>query len=506
MDSWAMWFWIWLAMPLAAAAAAVCMRTPGAVLNVACAGLLAADAVGIGILAAWRGSPGLVVQTAGGWFRLDALSAYHAAILIMVHGFSSVFARAYFGVEVRAGHLGTRDARRFAALWAAAFVFMALVLLSNNLGVMWVSLEATTLVTAFLICVHRTRESLEAMWKYIVICSVGIAFAFLGEVMFASAARHAGVAEGQMLLLSHLTSVSPKLSPVLLKLGFLMLLVGYGTKAGLAPMHNWLPDAHSQAPAPVSALFSGFMLNTALYCILRHLPIVNGATGGADWAQGLLLALGLFSIAVAAAFILFQKDIKRFLAYSSVEHMGVIALGIGIGGLGTVAALFHAFNHSVGKTFAFFAAGRVGQVCGTHDMGRISGVLGATRTWGIGILVGVLALIGMAPFSVFMSELQILIASVSDGRYAVAALFLLGVGVVFVGALGHVIAVAWGEPPAGGRVRSSVPERGLVVAMAAVLLVLGLWMPDQMQVLLREAAAIIQNVPAAQALTMVQAG
>jgi hydrogenase-4 component F len=502
MGNFGIWLGVWLALPLATAAVAACMRTPEATLNAACAGLMAAIAGGVAILAAWHATPNHLLETAGGWFRLDAFSAYHLGILLVVHGLSTIYARIYFGVEMKSGHLSRRSARLFGALWSAAFVFMALVLISNNLGIMWVSIEATTLVTAFLICVHRTRESLEAMWKYIVICSVGIAFAFVGEVLVASAARQAGVPEGQMLLLSHLTSVSSGLSPVLLKIGFVMLLVGYGTKAGLAPMHNWLPDAHSQAPAPVSALFSGFMLNTALYCIIRHVPIVNGATGGAVWAQGLLTVAGLFSVCVAAAFIMFQRDIKRFLAYSSVEHMGIIALGFGVGGMGTVAALFHTLNHSVGKTLAFFAAGRLGQCYGTHDMGRLCGALAVMRVWGIGVLVSVLALIGLAPFSIFMSELQILIAAASKGVFAVMVLFLAGIGAVFVGALGHVMAVAWGEPPQVERPRTGAVEWGILAVMCVALLVLGLWMPDHLRSLLNQAAAVAQEVPARAAAVM----
>jgi hydrogenase-4 component F len=500
MGSWAPWLAVWLALPVATAAVASCMRSPRSVLNVVCAGILTTVAAGAAMLIWWHMTPNHLLETGRAWFRMDALSAYHLAILMIVHGLSTVYARIYFGAEIQAGHLTRRSANLFAALWSAAFVFMALVLLSNNLGIMWVSLEATTLVTAFLICVHKTRESLEAMWKYIVICSVGIAFAFVGEVLVASAARQAGVPEGQMLLLSHLALVSPKLSPVLLKLGFLMLLVGYGTKAGLAPMHNWLPDAHSQAPAPVSALFSGFMLNAAFYCILRHIPIVNGATGGAGWAQGLLTVAGLFSIGVAAAFIMFQRDIKRFLAYSSVEHIGVISLGFGVGGLGAAAALFHALNHSVGKTLAFFAAGRLGQCYGTYDMGRLRGALRVMRVWGIGALVGILALIGLAPFSVFMSEFRILLAAVSKGAFVVMALFLAGIGVVFVGALGHVISVAWGDPPEGSECsRASATEWVLLALMGGMLLALGVWMPGPLQTLLNQAAAIVQQVPGAAA-------
>jgi len=335
------------------------------------------------------------------------------------------------------------------------------------------------------------------MWKYIVICSVGVALAFVGEVLVASAGRAAGLSDDGMLLVTDLTRASATLDPVLLKVAFLLVLVGYGTKAGLAPMHNWLPDAHSQAPAPVSALFSGFMLNAALYCIIRHVPIVNGATGSVGWPNGILTAIGLFSIVVAAAFILFQKDIKRFLAYSSVEHMGVIALGFGLGGLGTFAALFHAMNHSIAKSLSFFAAGRLGQHFGTHEMSRMGGAIRAMRVWGLAVLIGILTLIGVAPFAVFMSELQILMAAVGAGATAALIIFLAGVGIVFVGALGHVIAVAWGGSAETVAPRLSWAEWGILAVMGGALLVFGLWMPAPMAELLKQAAAIVQAVPAA---------
>lgn len=501
------WLWAWLALPLVVAAGAAFMRTPRAVLYTASAGLLAAVSGGVILLAVWSGAPLRVLATGNEWFVLDSLAAYHLAVLLAVQGLSTVFAMVYFTDEIRAGHFSRRAARLFGILWAAAFVCMALVLLSNNIGILWVSLEATTLITAFLICIHRSRESLEAMWKYVVICSVGIAFAFVGEVLVAAAARNAGVPEDRMLLLSHLVGVSGTLSPVLLKIGFIMLFVGYGTKAGLAPMHNWLPDAHSQAPAPVSALFSGFMLNAAFYCILRHVPVVNGATGGHGWPQGLLAAAGLFSIGVAAAFILFQKDIKRFLAYSSVEHIGIVSLGFGIGGMGAQAALFHTLNHSLGKTLAFFGAGRLGQFYGTHDMGLLRGALGVSRAWGLAVLIAVLALIGMAPFAVFMSEFQVLVAAVNAGQVALFILFLIGVGVVFVGALGHAIAVAWGEAPAGaGPRRAGAVEWCIIACMVGALLALGLWMPGPLRELIRASAAIVDATqgPAAAAVAGVR--
>jgi hydrogenase-4 component F len=192
------------------------------------------------------------------------------------------------------------------------------------------------------------------MWKYLLICSVGVGLAFMGTLVVAASATSLNVSAFDALLWTTLRDNASSLDPKALQLGFIFIVVGYGTKAGLAPMHNWLPDAHSQAPGPVSALFSGFMLNAALYCVMRYIPLVEGACGNSRWGLDLLVGFGLLSILVAAAFILFQRDVKRLLAYHSVEHMGIITLGLGLGGLGTFAALFHTLNHSLCKTGAFF--------------------------------------------------------------------------------------------------------------------------------------------------------
>jgi hydrogenase-4 component F len=369
---------------------------------------------------------------------------------------------------------------------------MILVLTSNNMGILWVGIEATTLLTAFLICIPVSPTSLEAMWKYLIMCSVGVAFAFIGTLLVAAAAAPAHLAPSDTLLWTRLRASAGLLDPRLLQAGFLFLVVGYGTKAGLAPMHNWLPDAHSQAPAPVSAVFSGILLNAALYCILRYVPILEGAMGHSGWSRDILVIFGLVSILVAGAFILFQHDAKRMLAYSSVEHMGIITLGMGIGGLGTFAALFHMLNHSLTKTVAFFSAGRLGQLYGGNDMTRMGGAIRASRTWGGGFFVSVLALIGVAPFAIFMSEFQMVRASLGTGSVLVAVLFLGGTALVFVGALRHVTPVAWGDSSLDpSRTGTTLLERSIVFLPLAALLLLGLWMPAPLWKFIERAAAIV---------------
>src|SRR5437879_1599130 len=342
------------------------------------------------------------VTAAEQWFYIDAFSAFHIVVLALVFLLSSAFAGVYFTSDTDHGSFTPAIARRFGALWLGSLAAMMLVLMSNNLGIMWVGMEATTLLSAFLISLYPNRLSLEAMWKYLIICSIGIAFAFMGTLLAAASIQSGGTVQADALFWTHLASADAHLDPTLMKFAFVFVLVGYGTKAGLAPIHSWLPDAHSQAPAPVSAMFSGFLLNTALYCIMRFVPPVQHALGN-GFTDGLLIVFGSMSILVAAGFIVFQRDANRLLAYHSVEHMGIITLGYGLGPLGAFAALFHTLNHSVCKSLAVFAVGRLGQRFGSHHMHAISGALRADSLWGIALLVSLLALIGVAPLSIFMA-------------------------------------------------------------------------------------------------------
>ena len=486
---------LWLLVLVPAISGLVCVVLPShrTALGIMCTGVFGASLLGLtAVKSVLLG--GATPFAAAGWLFMDALSAYHFFVMIIVFCLSSIYACVYFTEEHSRGHLTLKQIRLFTALWCEALAAMTVVLLSNNLGIMWVGIEATTLITAFLICVHVSRESLEAMWKYILICSVGVAFAFMGTLLVAASAKGADPGSANILLWTTLNANDARLNPVLIKVAFIFLLVGYGTKAGLAPMHSWLPDAHSQAPAPVSAIFSGFMLNAALYCIMRYVPIVEPATGNTSWGLHLIAGLGLMSIIIAAVFILFQTDLKRLLAYHSIEHLGIIALGLGLGGLGTFAALFHTFNHSLCKTLSFFAAGRLGQIFGSQDMEKMSGSLQVSPVWGTGIFCSILALIGIAPFALFMSEFQLLKAAVDNKAIISLVLFLLGAGVVFVGALGHAIPLAWGKPhQARQRIRTGTVEFMLVFAPLAVLLLLGLWMPETVSNALNTAADIIRH-------------
>jgi hydrogenase-4 component F len=477
-------------LPCAGSALCLALRSPGRILGTLCA-TVSASALAAILLAHQVFTCGSV-ETMHGWFYLDALSAFHLCVMMLVFIVSSLYAWGYFARETASERITLRELHQYAGLWCGALAAMSLVLISNNLGIMWVGIEATTLLTAFLICIPVKPASLEAMWKYLMICSIGVAFAFLGTLMVAASTSGLHLSPFDTLLWTKLRQGALSLNPMLLKAGFICLLVGFGTKAGLAPMHNWLPDAHSQAPAPVSAIFSGFMLNASLYCILRYIPIVEPATGNVGWSTQLLILFGLVSIAVAAAFIIFQQNVKRLLAYSSVEHIGIIALGFGLGGLGTFAALFHTLNHSICKTLVFFAAGRLGQTYGTHDMTKMKGSLRAAPVWGTGLFGGLLALIGMAPFSLFMSEFQILKAAMDRHAILTMILFLCGLSVVFVGVLRYAISLAWGDPsPTVEPEQASVVEYFLAFAPLAILLILCLWMPGPLYNMLKQAASVL---------------
>ena len=480
--------WCLVAVPVIGAGVCLIIRSPKRVLTLV-AQIVLADAA-IGIMAAAKVFSAGPIESAAGWFFLDALGAFHVVVMMVVFVSSSLYARVYFGGVIETTALSEGLGRRFGALWLGSLAAMSLALISNNLAIQWVAIEATTLLTAFMICIYLTPASLEAMWKYLVMCSVGVAFAFMGLLMLAASASRPHSDSSEALLWTRLVATAPGLNANLAKAAFIFLLVGYGTKIGLAPMHTWLPDAHSQAPSPVSALFSGFLLNAALYCLARYLPIVERATGHSGWSLRLLQLFGIASIVIAAAFIVFQHDLKRLLAYSSVEHLGIVALGLGLGGAGTFAALFHTLNHSLGKPAAFFAAGRLGQIRGTHEIPKLAGSLRQAPIWGAVLFTALIALVGAAPFGVFLSEFQIARAAADSGSLAILAVFLAALGIAFIGALRHAIGMAWGDvqQPEWDPDPTTVSEGLLAILPLGALLVLGVWMPPPLRTAIEQAA------------------
>jgi hydrogenase-4 component F len=425
---------------------------------------------------------------------IDSLSIYHIFLVDFVFLISSLYGTGYFATGIDSGRLSVSFIRRYAMLWQAFQAILLLVLMANNVGIMWVALEATTLVSAFLI-LSDSDLSIEATWKYLLICSVGIVFAFMGTVLTVAASRQMQGSGASLYHFTELAAHPGMIDPKLMLFAFIFIVVGYGTKAGLSPMHTWLPDAHSQAPTPVSAVFSGVMLNCALFCIIRYLPVAEGALGKTGEAHSILLLFGFISLIFAAVFIPIQHDMKRLLAYHSVEHMGIIAVGLGLGGFGVFAAMLHTLNHSLSKVLAFFSAGYISDRFGTRDMRRISAAVRNVPLWGGAFFVSILVLVGVAPFSVFMSEFLIVKEAFFTGRYLVFGLFLFSALAVFISALKHAMDVSFGEggPDGATKGRVRLIDAAIVTACLVVLLVLGLWIPLPFSDFLKSVSTIIEN-------------
>jgi len=428
-----------------------------------------------------------------GIFFADALSAFFVFLIALISLVSMLYSAGYISADVKSGAISGFEPRLYYGLFNLFTFTMLFTALINNLGIVWVSIEMTTLVSAFLVGFYNKESSVEAAWKYIIICSVGISFALLGTILFYYAASTQGGSKS--LNWTDMIAVAPYLDPRMLKIAFIFILVGYGTKAGFAPMHTWLPDAHSQALSPISALLSGVLLKTALYVILRYVVIVNTCMGP-GFTGNLLLLFGVLSLLVSAGFILVQRDIKRLLAYSSIEHMGVICIGLGIGGfLGLYAALFHMLNHAVTKSLMFFGAGSIARKYNTHDLRAISGVLQSMPFTGRCVLLGVFALAGMPPFSIFMSEFLILTAGFTQGRYFASAVLLFVTALIFGALLLHFSRILFGKKPVAMTVTGE--DAGSVSAfiiLALFIIVLGAGMPLLIHKMLAAAALVVQGV------------
>ncbi len=465
--------------------------------------LLAAASLNAGLAAAiWMWSPDPLLT---GWLQFDAAGKLICGITATVYLMVAVYATGYLGREGKGKRQDFEEEALFhnapeATFTGCLLLFLAsmnLMTCSQQLGMLWIAMEATTLASAPLIYFHRHHRSLEASWKYLIICSVGIAIALLGNFFLAIAASR-GADDTLPLIVGVLASNADELNVSWLRAAFLLYLVGYGTKVGLAPLHTWLPDAHSEAPSVVSALLSGAVLNCAFLGILR-LYQVCAAAGQAEFCQDLLRAFGLLSMTLAAVFILNQRDYKRMLAYSSIEHMGIIALGFGLGGVAAFGSLLHAAGHSLSKAMLFLLSGNILEVYRTKVTAKVQGVLRAQPLTGALWIAGFLAIVGFPPFSTFMSELLILQGALDAHRYIEAVAFLIVLAVVFAGMTTAILGMAQGVPlrPDSSRSTAQLAEpigggHWLAVAPAAALgfgvLLLGLWLPAPVNDLLHEAA------------------
>jgi hydrogenase-4 component F len=439
-------------------------------------------------LAVWRHVAAGDVLTAGphDFFRADALST------LLVFCVSAVGALgAWLGPGLAGGEGYDRAQTRRFRIFSSLLTFTMLVAVtSNNVGFMWIAIEAATIASALLIPLHVSKASVEASWKYLLIGSIGIALAFAGTVLAYFDFVNLTGARHEALNWTVLMASASRLHPPVIHLAFVFIVIGYGTKAGLAPMHTWLPDAYAEAPAPLSAMMSGVLLAVALYAIIRWEAVVNVAVGR-QFTDGLFIALGVLSIAIAAFSLVVQRNYKRMLAYSSIEHTGLMCVGLALGPLGTFAALLHLLNHALVKPMMFFLAGRVVQRYGTAEIAEVSGLLKIMPWTGGFFAAGVLAIIGLPPFGLFMSEFALFRAGFAAGRPWLMGLVLALLTVAFVSMIGHLNRMLYGAAPADTRRGEGNPWPLVPLGVCvAALVVLGVTLPPPLETLLEQIVEI----------------
>ena len=419
---------------------------------------------------------------------VDPLNVFLVALTAFVGFTTALFSRPYMRIEHDEGHVDAGKLRLYHSMYHLFMFTMLVALTTNNMGILWVAMEAATLTTMLLVSLYRTGASLEAAWKYFILCGVGIAQALFGTILLYFAAEKLLGHQGSALLWTHLDVVKGNLEPTVMALAFVFLLVGYGTKVGLVPLHNWLPDAHAEGPTPVSAVLSGLLLNVALYAVVRCKVLADGALHSHLPGQ-LMMGFGLLTVVVSAFFLLRQRDIKRMFAYSSIEHMGIITFAFGMGGpVACFAGLLHMTVHSLTKSAIFFAVGHARQKCGTQIMEDIRGLLQLSPTVGWGLLLGTLAILGMPPFGVFTSEFMILATAMKQQPWATPFL-LVALGVAFASIFGKVQPMVFGE--SSGHKLAHRPAMLPVFVHLGLVLMLGLWIPPYLADWYRLAAKFI---------------
>ena len=437
---------------------------------------------------------------------MDALSSYIMSILIFVSFVAAIYSVDYMGHEFDEGMINIKELRYFYALLHLFIFTMTLSIASNNIVILWMAIEGTTVVSSLLVGFYKDRASVEAAWKYIILCTVSLIFGLFGIfiVYYASAAVSGG--EGT-LNWTELRDIAHSMNPKTMKLALIFILVGFGAKAGFAPIHNWLPDAHSQAPTPISALLSGVLIKCAFLGIIRFVILGNESLG-TSYCGRLLLIFGLVSMGIATAFILTQNNFKRLLAYSSIEHIGIIAIGMGIGGFwGIYGSLLHMLNHSIVKPLLFFTTGWVRLKYHTTEIDKVKGAITVLPVAGTVMLLGVFALAGSPPFNIFLSEYTILKAAVDKGNWVTFSLFILFATITFGGVIRHFGSMAFGKPSIAislsaccrtaqaGHEKEKWGEHRMsliiIIVMAVIMLVLGLYIPGFLNEMLNNSVKVI---------------
>jgi len=460
------------------------------------AGRLAAGGLGVGLLSGLALAARVFIdgplRVFDGLVVVDALSAYVLALVLVVAAIAVAGSPNHLQHERGAGRLRPHDAGRYYALLLWFGAGLAAVPLLDNLGLLWVGIEATTIVSALLVGFARTPAAIEAAWKYLILGSIGIGFALLGTLLvYASSVGVLGETS-DALAWTRLTEIASRLDPGLARLAFIFALAGYGTKAGLVPFHTWLPDAHSQAPSPISSLLSGAALAVALYALARF-HLVTAATLGPAFSSTLLVVFGLLSLAVALPFIVAQGDLKRLLAYSSIEHLGLATLALGFGGhLALLGLTLHLFSHGLAKSTIFLAAGRLVAERGSRRIGRLGGSLARSPADGRALVVATLALAGLPPSGIFVAEIAILLGGVQAGWGLAAAAAAALLALAVAGLLFHVMRVSVGPPGIVGEGPPASRRWALLLAVPLTAVVAaGLWTPSPLAAALDQVVFVL---------------
>ena len=411
-----------------------------------------------------------------GVFYVDSLSCVFIMLVTIIGSFASLYSRAYIGLELDEGKIENREHGFYYVLMAAFISIMVLTFTVRSMAIVWIGVGATTIVSTFLVGFYHNDEATEASWKYIILCSVGITLALAGMTLV-YAASLGSIDSDSAFDWPALMAVADSLDPTMMKMAMVLIIIGFGTKVGFAPLHSWLPDAHSQAPSPVSGLLSAVLLNCAMYAILRFYAVSEITIPG--FASSMLFIFGFISLGVAAFFIITSKDLKRMLAYSSIENMGLIAIGFGIGTpLAITAAIIQMVAHSITKPILFFSAGNIIQSYGTRNMNEIRGVSKKLPLTSFFMAAGTLAIIGVPPFAVFIGELDLILASLDSTIYGATVLLIILLSIVSAGFVRHVFPMISGDTDKDIDPHNSYCRYVPILFLLMCSLIVGLFMPD----------------------------